>query len=219
MLIGMAFAIVWLGYVTWSTQSFQACRRVEYKEESWQPTEKNQSEVTSLIVLGKVWTKCFGRFLYETRDALTAIATVFIALFTYTLYRATTQQARITTDALELARNEFVSSWRPKLRVSNIVVSKHHGDNIFEELPIFTAGKPLKGELYIVNVGGTPAKLLRGKTIVFWSEAGLPMELPYARMTADVYVGGESLAPENPFKLFSRAMKPCQKMQALLVPP
>ena len=62
-----------------------------------------------------------GEFLEAHAGAITAIATGFIAWFTLTLYEATTQQSRITNAALELARDEFNATHRPRLVVRFIM--------------------------------------------------------------------------------------------------
>lgn len=54
-------------------------------------------------------------FLEKYNGALTAVATAFIAAFTIVLARVTGKQARLTTDALNLARQEFVAVHRPRV--------------------------------------------------------------------------------------------------------
>jgi hypothetical protein len=54
-------------------------------------------------------------FLEKYNGALTAVATAFIAVFTIVLARVTGKQARLTTDALNLARQEFVATHRPRI--------------------------------------------------------------------------------------------------------
>src|SRR5271154_3981891 len=43
-----------------------------------------------------------GEFLNYYGGAITAVATAAIGLFTYTLYKATTEQARLTREGIEL---------------------------------------------------------------------------------------------------------------------
>jgi hypothetical protein len=54
-------------------------------------------------------------FLDKYNGAVTAAATAFIALFTIVLVIVTGRQARLTTAALNLARQEFVASHRPRV--------------------------------------------------------------------------------------------------------
>jgi hypothetical protein len=54
-------------------------------------------------------------FLEKYNGALTAVSTAFIAAFTIVLARVTGREARLTTDALNLARQEFVANHRPRV--------------------------------------------------------------------------------------------------------
>lgn len=58
---------------------------------------------------------CAIDFLQTYNGAVTAVATVFVAAFTIVLAFVTRRQAKLTTDALELARGEFNATHRPKL--------------------------------------------------------------------------------------------------------
>jgi hypothetical protein len=70
-----------------------------------------------------------GNWLEAHNGAITGVATVFIGLFTCTLYLATTQQARITNDALRLATKEFTASHRPRLGIREPRVMWAMGEN------------------------------------------------------------------------------------------
>ena len=65
------------------------------------------------VVLVFLWH--ITEFLNYYAATIAAIATVFIAGFTATLWRATTRQAQLTRDSINLARREFVVTHRPKL--------------------------------------------------------------------------------------------------------
>jgi hypothetical protein len=54
-------------------------------------------------------------FVEEYNGVLTAVATAFIAAFTIVLARVTGKQAKLTTEALNLARQEFVANHRPRV--------------------------------------------------------------------------------------------------------
>jgi hypothetical protein len=109
----------WLLYVAVGSTSFQICVADKENKQPEQASEKHSSEVLhSLIVNARVKTYCACVFLYDRRDAITAIATAFIALFTLTLWRATTEQGRLTTKAIELTRKEFIATRRPNSLVN-----------------------------------------------------------------------------------------------------
>jgi hypothetical protein len=54
-------------------------------------------------------------FLEKYNGAVTAIATVFIGVFTYVLARVTNRQAKLTREGIELTRKEFVATHRPRV--------------------------------------------------------------------------------------------------------
>lgn len=63
---------------------------------------------------GNIFTTALA-FLDKYNGAVTAVATAFIAIFTIVLVRVTGRQARLTTAALNLARQEFVATHRPRV--------------------------------------------------------------------------------------------------------
>ena len=60
-----------------------------------------------------------------TPDGVTATATVVIALFTFVLAIATIIQAAFTRAAIRLARDEFISSHRPRVILRDIIWEGH----------------------------------------------------------------------------------------------
>lgn len=63
--------------------------------------------------------------LVETHNgAVTAVATVFIAVFTIVLAFVTARQARLTKEAVNLGRQEFIASHRPRLVIRRIDVGE-----------------------------------------------------------------------------------------------
>jgi hypothetical protein len=61
-----------------------------------------------------------GDFLDAHNGAITAIATGFIAWFTWILYTVSREQSRLTDAALKLARDEFDASHRPHLVIRDL---------------------------------------------------------------------------------------------------
>lgn len=116
---------------------------------------------------------------------VTAIATGFVAWFTWTLWRssekmweATKISADASTKATKTAQAEFVATHRPKIRVRNIVIDPPKSADCVE-LELFAEGYPVRGQLEIANVGGSRADILDGHCMVYWSSEGLPMRRPY----------------------------------------
>jgi hypothetical protein len=59
-------------------------------------------------------------FLQTYNGAVTAAATVFIAVFTIVLAIVSRRQARLTRASIDLANKEFIASHRPRIRVRRI---------------------------------------------------------------------------------------------------
>lgn len=84
-------ACAWLFYVLWSTVPFQDCLdRQEKKYEATHEAKENPPKgFVALFINARDDTVCGFSVLYEYRDAVTALATVFIASFTLTLWLST----------------------------------------------------------------------------------------------------------------------------------
>ena len=89
---------------------------------------------------------CEGAFIDENNGTLTAIATIAIAGFTLTLWRATTEQARLTRDSLQLARDEFTATHRPRIRIRYI-----------ENPPVNSIFNIPTAQIFAANIGPTDA--------------------------------------------------------------
>lgn len=92
-----------------------------------------------------IYGRCAWASVYEFRDAVTAVATALIAIFTLTLWLATTEHSRIQEGLLALSREEFNATHRPRLRVR------------FLRLHQLQEDRPVIIQLTVVNVGETPA--------------------------------------------------------------
>jgi hypothetical protein len=132
-------------------------------------------------------------FLEKYNGALTAVATVFIAIFTIVLAIVTGRQARLTRQAINLARSEFISTHRPRVRIRNVALEN--------PLPperrrwyVFEPGQAVQGHLYVGNVGGSEAKITSSHCRVFWTKEPLPMERPYENETGNNFLGNTNLA-------------------------
>jgi hypothetical protein len=86
--------------------------------------------------------------------------------------------ANAATSAVEAASADFIASHPPKLRVRNIVINPPQTTD-GRRLSMFAKGQVIRGQLFIVNVGGSRADILDGHCMVFWSKNGLPMRRPY----------------------------------------
>jgi hypothetical protein len=62
--------------------------------------------------------------------AVTAVSTVFIAVFTIVLAWVTNRQARLTRQAIALARQDFTATHRPRIIVRSIQGPFHRPDDV-----------------------------------------------------------------------------------------
>ena len=82
----------WICFVVWSTDEFQNCLgEEEERNKVAAETKENPPQVVlyRLIINARNDTVCALRGLYEFREATTALATAFIAIFTFTLWWST----------------------------------------------------------------------------------------------------------------------------------
>jgi len=88
---------------------------------------------------------------------------------------ASAEAAKLDANA---AQRMLVLAQRPKLRVRNVVVSY---PNPMHRQPfrLFEPGELVSGQFYVVNIGGTVARIDEGDCRVYWTNQGLPMERPY----------------------------------------
>jgi len=84
---------------------------------------------------------------------ITAIATILIATFTIVLARVTRYQAVMTKETIDLTRDQFYKTYRPRLRVRRITLHETEGD-------------PIKFNYMVVNVGEALATLKKHEIIL-----------------------------------------------------
>jgi hypothetical protein len=133
------------------------------------------------IGTGILWQ--IGELLNYYGGAITAVATVAIGCFIYTLWRATTEQARLTRDSIELARQEFVSTHRPRLHIRLLTLRP------------LEPGKVIALQYELVNIGDTDATLIKCETNFEIAPIGIrePILDANERGAGRKVVAGESL--------------------------
>ena len=165
-------------------------------QENKSNAEHNQSSVDQKSS-GLPAIRAWATDNHDAIEALSALGSVIFSVVltgsTVLLWVATNKQARITNDALKLSRDEFVSTWRPKLRVRNIVVSRTPKDRELQE--IFMPGKALECRFYISNVGGTPTRITEAFGMAFQSQVDLPMARPYEGKGGNLFIPAKAIRP------------------------
>lgn len=86
---------------------------------------------------------------------ITAIATVFMAIYTGRLWYSTDKLWGETKRSVDLARDEFISANRPRMRIKHVWLSE----------PI-EAGKPVMVNVVSVNSGNTEARILEFDVVI-----------------------------------------------------
>jgi hypothetical protein len=108
-----------------------------------------------------------GSYFPPSAEYLTAVATVVIAIFTIVLAISTTYQARLTRTTIELARQDFLSTNRPKIRFKHVWISSE-----------FFHNRPIVGRVTCVNVGTSNATIFEYGMRFFVIKTGKPLPMP-----------------------------------------
>jgi hypothetical protein len=86
-------------------------------------------------------------------------------------------QSDILEKEKEIQRQQFMTQYRPRLRVRNIVIlpPESSGDNV----PLTFHGQWWSGSFVVENFGGTSCVVLESHVMLFANQMGLPMQAPY----------------------------------------
>jgi hypothetical protein len=135
-----------------SSPFFQKCISEEGGSKGEQPAKESNSSVSPIIT---AYVRCSGRFMDGHGVGLTAIASFIIAAFTATLWIATKQQGFVTLESLRLAREEFISTHRPKIIIHTVDVARFANAGNPESIG---SGMDKVGAVFLcINKGRTPA--------------------------------------------------------------
>jgi hypothetical protein len=189
------------------SQPVQSCVQSEY---SRNPNYAKQEYATRILAAFDIQWGCDFAFLTgsEGEGLITALATLAVAVFTGTLWAATTAQGRLTVKALRLARDEFDSTHRPKLHVRNVVLQHSVPPNL-QPLGMIAQGQPVVGHLQIVNIGAVVGDIVESHCRVWWTPGGgLPMEPPYERDPPNNFAGTIRLHPGEPHRVDFHSTEP-----------
>jgi hypothetical protein len=114
--VALLIGVVW---ILTTSSSFKAC--VE--------TQTAASPIAlSIVDSAAIRGRCSVHVIFEYRDVATALATVFIALFTFTLWLSTKGMMAATLSAVDLARQEFIATHRPRVIVRYIQGPFHNDE-------------------------------------------------------------------------------------------
>ena len=104
-----------------------------------------------------------------------AAYTLWLTIFTGVLALVGMTQGWLIREQIKLARDEFNSTHRPRLRVRNIFLG---GPQPFQS-SAFSKGNLVSGQFYVANIGDMPAHIVESHCEFLWNVNGLPMKRPY----------------------------------------
>jgi hypothetical protein len=87
-------------------------------------------------------------------------------------------QTDIALKQKEIARQAFIVTHRPRLRVRHVSI-KDESAHIGLPLFFFNQGDKIEGGLVVVNVGGSNAIVINTRYRIYFSKDGLPAAVPY----------------------------------------
>jgi hypothetical protein len=146
----IAIVVVWFGYVALESTSVQNCIADKESKQAEEQSKENAPKFFHSFIMGtRLRTNCIGSLLYDNRDAVTAVATAFIAIFTLTLWWSTRGMLRVTNESIKLAKEEFISTNRP--RVILRIIHFSYPEDRTQDVPIMCI---------FVNIGRTDAEII-----------------------------------------------------------
>jgi hypothetical protein len=166
----IALACLWLSYTAAFSLSFQTCVGEKYGHQTEQQSEKGSPVFAGRFLnSARIHTDCFGTFLFEGRDAVTAVATAFIALFTLTLWLTNRNQLR---HAHRVERAYISCGGAGEVRPQIITTPTGH--------PIQRAQVTGAFQVQVNNHGKTPGETFRFAIEFCNADAVLPEEPVYS---------------------------------------
>src|SRR4051794_14424832 len=159
----LAALLVWLTAVIYTSPSFQKCENGEANRR-----KQTDEKYAAHSFVPSIHLRCIGVIIDENNAAITALSTGVVAIFTIVLAWATSRQAKLTRDAIAVARDEFNATNRPNLRI-------HFIKRIREDASRSENEQPIVFEFRIENIG-LGAAIVTSSNIAFdfFSSGDLP---------------------------------------------
>jgi hypothetical protein len=133
------------------------------------------------------------------------ITTAGLVIATAVLGAVAIWQGRLLRGQIQLAREEFISTHRPRLRVSNF--DTHSPGDIRQGREPFKQNETVAGQFYITNVGGTTAIVTAIGCWVNWWTGSLPRVRPYEGKDPNTRIQS-SLAPGQSMPILFNSEEP-----------
>jgi hypothetical protein len=126
-LLSLAATVAFTCWAISTSPEFEKCAASEYRPQKQESADNPPPRTLAFTDSVALYARCEGHVLYEYRDAITAVSTAFIALFTLTLWLSTWGLLRATNQSIRLARDEFISTHRPLLKVKFVHMDTKDG--------------------------------------------------------------------------------------------
>jgi len=110
----------WIVWLFGTSRQFGDCIRNRKEYEAYQSLHEEPFFIVKLFVRLHLNSVCAAHTADAYSGAITALAGVAVAVFTFTLWRTTGEQARLTRVSIDLGNKEFFSSHRPRIVVRGI---------------------------------------------------------------------------------------------------
>ena len=181
-------SVVFLAWLIWfigNLEPFRYCIHQRKNYQAYQALHKETLFIVRVFVRAELNSVCVGHVTNVYQAPITALSGLVVAMFTGTLWWVTRRAVRATEIAadaarkgIELARIEFISSHRPRLAIRNVVLTQD--ESHWRAQQGITIGEIPRGQLYVVNTGGSEALITDAMVMIHTQEKSvLPMERPY----------------------------------------
>jgi hypothetical protein len=134
----LAIVLITVVFVLWTTisgESFQHCISNNAEADHSYTSSQWLVQILSFTYRANVYSRCAWHVLYLFRDAITAIATVFIGLFTFTLWRSTERLAADSGKQIAVA-NRSARAAEMAAEAAIEAVGSDRAWMVFDTLPI-----------------------------------------------------------------------------------
>lgn len=175
----------------WISSPVEPCKVAIQQNSETKKSDQSAKEYCSTGHLVAAW-RFIGAWIDTWHDDLLAAATIVIALFTVILAIASDRQSRLTRESIDLARNEFNATHRPKIVVHAAELRRDLSKAPGMQAEEYFLGASLLG----FNVGESTAKSVEVRGQIFsGSNFAVDVQRPVVK-TFEQVVSGTKLRAE-----------------------
>jgi hypothetical protein len=165
--------------------SFQSCIS---KQASQNSPEHANDQGQAVVAIIRAQAICSLRLIDQHNGFFAALAAIAVAAFTFTLWVSTDKQARLTAQNTKLAREEFIATHRPKIKIHAVEITRTEvdGDN------------RIGASILCFNVGESIAKNVEVRGEIFMGPRfAIDVQRPIVRRFPEVLSGQKFRAEMN----------------------